>query len=222
MAEESQAESYLHKVAVEIGAEVREILDRYADEVMDKFYSDYSPKYYERTNNLRNNHKSRNTIWPNKEGYYTDSVSVTFSPEYMSNYVRKEQFIDFLTNDAGVNGFASTFSSVPINLSNEQKRNFDFEVVNPRIIFDLDFIQGYHGGKTWGKTKDWHNRQKAKRMNPSPYELMNKKYDDETKPNGEIGSLVTRNKYYANKIFEAMSADMGIVFDSAFKNGGGK
>lgn len=214
---QTNAESHLKQEAVKIGKQVREKLDKAAVKVMDAFYSDYTPKYYDRTNNLRNMHRSRNNI-EEIGPTFIDHVTLTFSAEYMSNYVRKEQFIDFLTNDAGVNGFASTFSSVPINISEEQKRKFDFEVINPRIVFDLDFMQGYHGGKTWGKTTDWHNRQPAKKMTPSPYEMMEIEYEKVAKQT----DAWTKNDKLVAEVNAAMEADIAEILNRINNTTGGK
>lgn len=211
------AESHLKTETRKIGAQVRKMLDKAADKVMDEFYADYPhPKYYDRTNNLKHNHKSR-TLIKEVGPIYIDQVSVTFSSNYMSSYKRNERFVDNLPGGWNPDDADATTGF-----------GWTFDEVNPAIIFELDFMQGYHGGKYWQKTRDWVATRgkkqsgkywkKAKRMSPSPYKRMEEEFE-EVKTQTQI---YIAKKELKESIRNAMEADITEAILKASHTTGGK
>lgn len=214
MAKQVQAETELKKVAREIGQKVRKVLDQAAKDTMDDFYKDYSPKYYERTGNLKQAFRSRVNIWEMGPSYI-DSVTVTFSAAYMNSYKHNERFVENL-----VGGY-----NPDDNSDNAIGAGWTFEEVNPGIVFDLDFMEGYHGGKYWQKTRNWNATrgkkqsagkywQKAEKMSPSPYELMEKRYEEITREGGPVDVYVSRDTV-RQKVNDAIDADIIAALNAA-------
>ena len=182
-------------------------LDTYAHEVMDEFYDSYTPLYYERTKNLYQAYRSRYDT-KRDVGQWNSHISLTFSPAYMKPYERNQHFVDGEGDDFG---------------------HFEFETVNPAIIFDLDFIQGYHGSKTWFNNRHWLNRNEfdsansdigawkgqyrwnAAKMTPSPYERMVERFETSVAPGGEIDKLASIENS-KKRLLDAISEDISAIF----------
>lgn len=206
----------LQKYAKELTAEVGTILEKAAKDTMEEFYKDYpNPKYYDRTGNLKQAYRIINQIAmkPNNNGSTLMGYSsVTFSPSYMTTYKHNERFVS-----EGLEG-------------GYEGSGYTFEEVNPAIVFDLDFLQGYHGGKSWQATRFWEKGatpdsnpekwQPAKRMSPPPYERMKKRYEAIVKDGGPIDVLLSRDRV-RKSIDVAIMKDLGEVLDSV-EDGGKK
>ena len=198
----------LRVAAKNIGEGIRSVLDKAAKDTMEDFYKDYSPKYYERTGNLKQAYRSRVTIdtfgrnalkngdeiisAPITEGVLAVTASVTFSPGYMKKYEQRSIWFEGEGDEFG---------------------HFETITTDPNIVFQLDFIQGYHGGETWGITRDWHNRQPAKRMQPSPYELMEARYKSIVRDGGTVDRYMKREYgKIRNKIDTAIMKDIAAEY----------
>lgn len=199
--------------------QIKDELDEAAEDVMNEFYADYSPKYYERTNNLRNAHKSEiHAEYTNKRKETLNvTASLKFSPEFMVPYKHNERFVEEMEGGYNADDSNSSFGA-----------GWTFDEVNPAIVFDLDFLQGYHGGKNWQNTRYWikgnkaHGQfgmystawQPAARMVPSPKTRMDAKFDVMVRPGGFVSKLLNSPEFsetIINAAFAALNAEFGKI-----------
>lgn len=108
----------LNKWSSELAEEAKKELEKAAEKVMDDFYDDYSPNYYDRTYNLHDAYKAKiESGNKSHKQYYNKHVALDFSTDYM--------------DDVYYHIWYNNHPEIPLK----------------EIVFNLDFVEGLHGGR---------------------------------------------------------------------------